>query len=112
MQKSTFEDEDRIEKKVDQQSERNIKDVHQHLNAFQLRVFVRPSPTIVLTTLQAVVLSLGADVDAMLDVRVPEPKSAPVELKEDTMFVALFITTTTLPPHPHQFAKRNRSSCS
>ena len=41
-------------------------------------------------TLQAIVASLRVDVDAILDVRVPEPEAIPVELSENTVLSALF----------------------
>ena len=44
-------------------------------------------------TLQANVFSLRADVDAILDMRVPEPEAAPAKLAEDTVLNALFQTT-------------------
>lgn len=54
--------------------------------------------------------SLGDDVDAILDVRVPKPKSAHAELAEDTVLVALFTTTKVSPPPSGECAKRNQSS--
>lgn len=55
--------------------------------------------------------SLRADVGAILDLRVPEPKSTPAELAEDTVLTALFTTTTASLPPPCEHAKRHRSSC-
>lgn len=98
MQKSINEAEDRIQKKVAQQTEWKIQAAHQHHDAFELRVLARPAPTIYLTTLQVVVASLQADVDAILEMRVSEPKSAPVKLTKDKMLVALFTTTIARPP--------------
>lgn len=49
MQKSIVEDEDRIEKKVAQHTERKIQAAHQRLDAFEFRVLTRPAPTIDLT---------------------------------------------------------------
>lgn len=53
--------------------------------------------------------SLRANVDVILDVRVTEPEAAPAELAEDTVLDALFTTTTVLPPHPRERAKRHGS---
>ena len=52
MQKSIVKANEQIEKNISQQTERHILAVHQHLDAFELRVIARPSPTIDLTTLQ------------------------------------------------------------
>ena len=77
MKKSIAEVEEPIEKKVDQQTDRMIQEVHQRLDAYDLRVLARPTATIDLTTLLADLASLMAYVDAILDLRVPEPKAAP-----------------------------------
>lgn len=52
-----------------QQTEQKIQAVHMRLDDFELRVLARPTPTIDLTTLQAVIASLRADKRA-------EPESA------------------------------------
>ena len=70
------------------------------LDTFELRVLARTTPTINLTTLQSAVASLRADVDAILDARVPEPEATPAEPVEDTMLAALIKTTTAPPPPP------------
>ena len=59
IQKSIVVDEDWIEKKVAQQTERRIQEIHQHLDAFELRVLACPTPTMVLTILQGVVEVCG-----------------------------------------------------
>lgn len=86
-----------------------IQAVHQCLDAFELRVFVRPTPTIYLTILQADMVSKRADVDVILDMRLPNPKTELAELAEDTMLAALFTTSTALSPPPWEHAKRHRS---
>ncbi|XP_027768212.1 uncharacterized protein LOC114074437 [Solanum pennellii] len=85
MQRSIAEAEEQIEKKVAQQMERRIQAVHQRLDAFELKVLACPAVTIDLTTLQVDVPSLRADIDAILDMRVPEHEAAPAELAEDTV---------------------------
>ena len=55
-----------------QQTEMQIMEVHQRLDAFELRVLAWTTPTLDLTTLQAAVESLRADMDAILGARVPE----------------------------------------
>lgn len=54
-------------------------------------------------------VSLSADVDAILDAGVPDPKAIPVEPSKDTMLVALFQTTAVQPPPPRDHAKRHRT---
>ena len=49
--------------------------VHQRLVVFELRVLAPTTPTIDLTTPQAAVASLRADVDATLDAQVPKSDS-------------------------------------
>lgn len=49
MEKSTAEAEDRIEKKVAQQTKKNIQAVHQRLYSFELCVLACITPTIDLT---------------------------------------------------------------
>ena len=77
--------------------ERKIQTVHRRLDAFELGFLARPSPTIGFTTLQEAVASLRADVDIILEIGGPEPESAPIEIAEDTILVALF-TAPTAPP--------------
>lgn len=83
MHKSIAEAEDQIEKKVAQQIERRIQAVHQILDALKLRVLTCLAPTNYLMTLQEDVVVLRADVDSILDIRVPKPKAAPLDLPED-----------------------------
>ena len=58
MPKSIVNTEDQIEKKLAQQMERKIQAVHPRLDAFELRVLTRPTPTIDLTILQEFMASL------------------------------------------------------
>ena len=53
--------------------------------------------------------SLRADVDVILDVRVPEPEATLADPTEDTVLVSLFKTTTTPPPPPREQTKKHRS---
>ncbi|XP_069142887.1 uncharacterized protein [Solanum lycopersicum] len=100
MQKATTESEARIERKM----QRKSTEVHQRLDAFELRVLARPAPMVDVSTLQAAVDSLRADTDTILEVRVPEP----VEPVEDTVLAALFATSELPPPSPRESAKRRR----
>ena len=44
MQKSIAEAEERLERKMVQHTERKIVEVHQRLDAFEMRVLARPDP--------------------------------------------------------------------
>lgn len=50
--------------------------------------------------LQANVENLRAELNAIIDMRIPELEATLAELIEDTMLAALFTTTTALPPSP------------
>uniref|UniRef100_M1DQM0 Integrase core domain containing protein n=1 Tax=Solanum tuberosum TaxID=4113 RepID=M1DQM0_SOLTU len=62
MQLSIEEYEARMEQMMDQK----IQAIHKCLDAFELRVLERPTPTIDVTTFQMALASLRADVDALL----------------------------------------------
>ena len=100
MQKSIAESEARMER----QMQRKIAEVNQRLDAFELRVLARPAPPIDVSTLQAAVDSLRADIDTILGARVPES----VKPAEDTVLAALFTTLEIPPPPPRESAKRCR----
>ena len=68
-------------------------EVHQRLDAFELRVLAQPDPTLYLTTLQATVVSLRVDLDTILEARVPEFEAPSTEPAEDTVLAALFSNT-------------------
>ena len=84
--------------------QRKIAEVHQRLDAFELRVLARPAPPVDVSTLQAAVDSLHANIDMILDARVSEL----VEPVEDTVLAALFATSEIPPPPPRESAKRRR----
>ena len=104
MQKSITESEARMERKMQQFTERMIVEVNQLLDAFELRVLARPAPPVNVSTLQAAVDSLRADIDMILEATVPDP----VEPVEDTVLAALFATSEIPPPSPRESAKRRR----
>ena len=89
---------------MQQFTEGKIAEVNQRLDAFELRVLARPAPLVDVSTLQAAVDSLRADIDTILEARVPEP----VEPAEDTILAALFATSEIPPPSPRESAKRRR----
>ena len=71
MQRSIAEAEEILERRIVQHTERKIAEVHQRLDAFELRVLSRPAPQVDVSTLQAAIESLQADVDMFLEARVP-----------------------------------------
>ena len=77
------------------------------MDASKLRVLARPAPPVDVSTLQAAVDSLRADIDTILEARVPNSEAPSVEPAEDTVLAALF--TTEIPPTPpRESAKRRR----
>ena len=108
MQKSITESEERLKRKMQQFTERKIVEVNQRLDAFELRVLARPAPPVDVSTLQAAVDSLRADIDTILEARVPESEAPSVEPTEDTVLAALFSTSEIPPPPPRENAKRRR----
>ena len=58
----------------------------------------RPTPQVDVSTLQAAVESLRADIDMILEARVPKSEASFAEPAEDTMMAALFATPEIPPP--------------
>ena len=56
-------------------------------------MLARPTPLVDVSTLQAAVDSLRADIDTILEARVPESEAPSVEPTEDTVLAALFATS-------------------
>ena len=71
-------------------------------------MLARPAPPVDVSTLQAAVDSLHADIDMILKARVPESEAPSVEPAEDTVLAALFATSEIPPPPPREHAKRRR----
>ena len=61
-----------------------------------------------MSTLQAAVDSLRADIDTILEARVPDSEAPSVEPAEDTVLAALFTTSEIPLPSPRESAKRRR----
>ena len=108
MKRSITEAEERVERRMVQHTERKIAEVHQRLDAFQLRVLDRPDPPVDVSTLQPAVDSLRADIDMILEARVPESEAPSAQPAEDTVMAALFATSEITPPPPREHAKRRR----
>ena len=107
MQKSITESEEHLERKMVQFTERKIAEVNMRLDAFELRVLARPSPPVEVSTFQAAVNSLHADIDTILEARVPESEAPSVEPAEDTVLAFLFVhirNSTTSPSRECQEA--------
>ena len=108
MQRSIAEAEELLVRRMVQRKERKIAEVHQRLDAFELRVLARPSPPVDVSTLQAVVGNLRADIDMIFEARVPESEAHSAELVEDTVMAALFATSDIQPPPSREQSKRLR----
>ncbi|TMW86760.1 hypothetical protein EJD97_020915, partial [Solanum chilense] len=84
-----------------------IAEVHQRLDAFELRVLARPAPQVDVSILQAAVDSLRTDINMILEATVPEFEAPSAEPAEDTVMAALFATfrdSTTSPSRACQEA--------
>ena len=73
-----------------------------------MRVLARPAPPVDVSTLQTAVNSLRADIDTILEARVPDSEAPSVKPAEDTILAALFATSEIPPPPPLESAKRRR----
>ena len=60
------------------------------------------------STLQAAVDNVRADIDTIFEARVPDSEAPSVELAEDTVLAALLATSEIPPPPPREKAKRRR----
>ena len=89
MQRSIVEAEERMERKMVKHTKRKIAEVHQHLDTLKLRVRARPVPLMDVSTLQAALESLRADIYMILEARVPESEAPSAEPAEDTMLAVL-----------------------
>ena len=108
MQRSITEAEERLERKMVQYTERKIAEVNWRLDAFELRVLARPTPPVDVSTLQAAVDSLRADIDTILEARVAESEALSADPSEDTVMADLFATLEIPPPPLREHAKRRR----
>ena len=67
-----------------------------------------PDPQVDVSTLQATVKNLRADIDMILEARVVESEAPSAEPTEDTVLAALFATSKIPPPPPRESSKRRR----
>ena len=68
----------------------------------------RPALLVDVSTLQVADKYLQADLDRILEARVPELEAPSVDLDEDTLLAALFVTFEIPPPPPREHTKRRR----
>ena len=61
-----------------------------------------------MSTLQAAVDSLRADIDTMLEARLPESEAPSIEPAEEIVLAALFASSEIPPPPPRESTKRGR----
>ena len=106
MQRSIAEAEGHLERRMVRHAELNIAEVHQCLDAFELRVLARPAPQVDVSILQAAVNCLRTDIDMILDARLPDSEAPFAEPAEDTVMAALIATSEIPPPPPREHAKR------
>ena len=71
-------------------------------------MLARTAPLVDVSTLQAAVDSLRADIDMILEAKVPKSEALSAEPAEDTVMAALFSTSEIPPPPPREHAKRRR----
>ena len=67
-----------------------------------------PASPVDVSILQAAVDSLCADIDTILEAKVPESEAPSVDPSEDTVLAAIFATSEIPPPPPRDNAKRRR----
>ena len=65
MQRFIAEAEEIMERKMAKHTERKIMEVHQHLDASELRVLARSAPSVDASTLQSVVPSVRVELDTI-----------------------------------------------
>ena len=106
MQRSINEEEERLKCKMVHHTEQKISEVHQRLDALELRVLASSAPQVDVSTLQAAVESLRADIYMILESRVPECKSPYADLVVDTLMASLYPTSEISPLPPREHARR------
>ena len=100
IQRAIDEEEEVLERIMVKHKERRIAEVHQHLDALEFRLLAQPAPQVDVSTLQAALDSLRADINMILEARVPESEAPSTETAEVTEMAALFATSEIPPPPP------------
>ena len=88
-----------------QHTERNIAEVHQHLDAFEFRVPAQPASQVDVSTLHDAVESLRADIDMILAARVPKSEAPSTEPVEGSVLATLFGTFEIPQPLPQKMQR-------
>ena len=71
-------------------------------------MLARPTHPVDVSTVQAVVEILVADIDMIIEDKVPEFEAPSVELAEEKVLASLFATFELQPPPPREHAMRQR----
>ena len=71
-------------------------------------MLAQPTAQVDMSTLQFAVERLLADIDMILEARVPESESPSVETAEETVMATLFSTYEIPPPPPREHDKRRK----
>ena len=79
MQRSITEAKEHLERKMVQHIVWKIDEINQRLDVFELWVLAQQAPPVDVSNLQATVDSLRADIDTILEARVPESEAPSVE---------------------------------
>ena len=108
MQRFIGEAKERLERKMVQHTVRKITEIPHHSDTFELRVLARLAPLVDMSTLQDAVESLRADIDMILEARVPESEAPFAVPAEDRVMAVLFATFENQPPLPREHAKRRK----
>uniref|UniRef100_M1DJ61 Integrase core domain containing protein n=1 Tax=Solanum tuberosum TaxID=4113 RepID=M1DJ61_SOLTU len=87
----------------------HVQAVHQHLDAFELRVLDRPGSTVDVTILKKELESLRADVIVLLAPLETEQESTPMAQFDDVVMSTLFEDDMPLPNSSHADRKRPHS---
>uniref|UniRef100_M1DK06 Integrase core domain containing protein n=1 Tax=Solanum tuberosum TaxID=4113 RepID=M1DK06_SOLTU len=111
MQLAMEESEARIEQRVEHMMDQKVQAVHKHLDAFELRVLERPTPTVDLTILQKKIENLRADITGLLVTPETEPESESARMApvDNTVVTALFSDDMLPPDSSCATGKRPRS---
>ncbi|KAK4727051.1 hypothetical protein R3W88_031968 [Solanum pinnatisectum] len=100
MKRAIEESATRVKQQMEQMMDYKVQAIHQHLDAFELRVLERPIPTTDVFAFWMDLVSLQADLDTLLASPEADPESTPTILVDDTVLDALF--RDEMPP-PNSF---------
>ncbi|KAK4713471.1 hypothetical protein R3W88_019378 [Solanum pinnatisectum] len=110
MQCTIAEFEASMEQRMEHMMDQKVQAIHKHLDAFELRVLKRPTPTTYVSSFQTELASLWADLNTLLAAPETEPESAPTTPIDNTTLDALFRDEMQSPTSSHHVGKHPRSS--